>query len=154
MHSLTHLFFFNAEELINTQLGAQIEGSLFCHLFGIVLGALHSHLHHLEPECQWYLSDKGLSIHCSPFVLNSYLVTSVTSSSLIKVITKHCSSEHTRTHARAHTHTHTRTHTHTHISWIIFPFSHLKHHSEIFKIFGGFISGPVVMSVQWLHLKS
>ena len=51
MYSVTHLFFFNVEELINNLLGAQTEGIPPCYLFSIVLGAFHSHLLHLEPQC-------------------------------------------------------------------------------------------------------
>lgn len=125
MCSVTHLSFYYAEELINTLLVAQTEVSPFCHLFSVVLGALHSHLHHLEPECQSYLCDMGLSIHCSSFKLNSFLPQSsaVLLQNLVLQNT-YCSQTvtqyplerereierdpHTRTytHARAHTHNH------------------------------------------------
>jgi len=73
MRSETHLHFFYAEELINTLLGAETEGSPFYHMFSVVLSAPPPcHLRHLEPECHWYLCDTGLSIHCYTFKLNSH----------------------------------------------------------------------------------
>jgi len=39
MRSETHLHFFYAEELINTLLGAETEGSPFYHMFSVVLSA-------------------------------------------------------------------------------------------------------------------